>query len=249
MTPERRQIRLLASVTSESEARVAALCGADIIDCKDPRTGALGALAPDVVRAIRSAVTRKIPVSAAVGDVPCAEPGRIAEVARAMAKAGADFVKIGIFAPGDAAATIKAIGALDLDQCELVGVLFADRAPDLALIEAMARAGFSGAMLDTADKSQGTLSDHLSPAEIKDFVARVRDAGLFAGLAGSLRATHVATLASLAPDVLGFRGALCKDGDREAPIDAAALLTVKGALRAAGRGQAGRRARVEERVQ
>ncbi len=249
MTPERRQIRLLASVTSESEARVAALCGADIIDCKDPAAGALGALPADVVAAIRAAVPRKVPVSATLGDLPCAEPGRIADGARAIAKAGADFVKVGVFAPGDAAATIKTLGALDLGRCELVGVLFADRTPDFALIEAMARAAFVGAMLDTADKSRGALADHLSHEVLKDFVARVHEAGLFAGLAGSLRATHVAALAPLAPDVLGFRGALCKDGDREAAVDAAALLAVKGAVRGAGRGQAGRRVRVEERAQ
>ena len=81
-------------------------------------------------------------------------------------------------------------------------------------------------------------------------MARVREAGLFAGLAGSLRATHVATFASLAPDVLGFRGALCKDGDREAPIDPAAILAVKGSAATPRRAaQASRRVRVEERAQ
>ena len=35
---------LLASVASPEEARIAAACGVDIIDLKNPRAGALGAL-------------------------------------------------------------------------------------------------------------------------------------------------------------------------------------------------------------
>ena len=49
-------MRLLVSVADAAEARAALAGGADIIDAKEPRHGALGAVAPDVLRAIRNAV-------------------------------------------------------------------------------------------------------------------------------------------------------------------------------------------------
>ncbi len=59
-----------ASVTSEAEVLCAASGGADIIDCKDPAMGALGALPHVVVARIREAVPAHIPVSATIGDPP-----------------------------------------------------------------------------------------------------------------------------------------------------------------------------------
>ena len=47
---------LLASVTGPDEAALMLTHGADIIDLKDPSNGALGALAPDVVRATVAAI-------------------------------------------------------------------------------------------------------------------------------------------------------------------------------------------------
>lgn len=47
--------RLLASVTNDREARLVASLGADVIDAKNPSTGALGALPAATVTAIRAA--------------------------------------------------------------------------------------------------------------------------------------------------------------------------------------------------
>ncbi len=51
--------------------------------------------------------------------------------------------------------------------------------------------------------------------------------GMFAGLAGSLRAEHVPALLQLGPDVLGFRGGLCPRGDRTGGIDPEAVRVVR----------------------
>ena len=59
----------LASVTTVAEAELAARCGADIIDCKDPAQGALGALPVRTVTAIRRGVPPSLPVSATIGDL------------------------------------------------------------------------------------------------------------------------------------------------------------------------------------
>ena len=49
-------MRMLVSVRDVGEARVAADGGADFIDCKEPRAGALGGLAVETIGAIVEAL-------------------------------------------------------------------------------------------------------------------------------------------------------------------------------------------------
>jgi uncharacterized protein (UPF0264 family) len=245
MTARRRHVSFLASVTDENEARLAARAGADIIDCKDPGSGALGALPHAAVRAIRAAVPRRIPVSATIGDLVC-EPDSVGDAVVAMAATGVDYVKVGLFPGDETAATIARLGTLPLGDCRLVGVLLADRDPDFSLLDGMRGTGFAGAMLDTAGKGAGTLVDCLSVSDLREFVAAARGAGLFAGLAGSLRPDQIEELLALEPDVLGFRGALCVESDRESGIDAARLRAVRRAIPRVGREPAQDAAGLEE---
>jgi uncharacterized protein (UPF0264 family) len=224
-----RLVRFLASVTSEAEARLAAREGADIIDCKDPAAGALGALPHAVVAAIRASLPATIPVSATIGDLP-AEPERVLDAARAMAAAGCDIVKIGLFPGGDPLATIAHLGRHLAPATPLVAVLMADAPHDPALVRALGDAGFTGVMLDTANKDGRTLLDHRTPDVLRAFVTQAQDAGMFAGLAGSLRRSQVPELLALKPDVLGFRGALCKASDRRSALDATAVADVRAAI-------------------
>jgi (5-formylfuran-3-yl)methyl phosphate synthase len=229
MFDEPRQVRFLASVMSAAEARVAVENGADIVDCKDPNAGALGALATDLVASIAASVT--VPVSATLGDLPVG-PERIAQAALEKARTGVAYIKVGIFPGGDARKAIAALGQLDLGDAQLVGLLLADRDPDFSLLEAMADAGFAGAMLDTADKVAGSLPDVMDIEEIAQFVAAAHSSGLFAGLAGALRLRHIPMLAALRPDIMGFRGALCRNDNRTAELDGVAVKAVSYALSA-----------------
>jgi uncharacterized protein (UPF0264 family) len=229
MTLERRHVRFLASVTNESEGKLAATCGADIIDCKNPSKGALGALPVDVVRAVREAVPAHVPVSATIGDLP-AEPEPVLAAVRAMAATGVDYVKVGFFTGGDARATIERLGEARLANVRLVGVLLADRDPDFSLVDDMQRADFLGVMLDTAGKDGQTLRDYMSASKLHQFVRDAQSAGLLAGLAGSLRLADIPDLLALAPDILGFRGALCAARRREGALDAAAVRAVRHAI-------------------
>jgi uncharacterized protein (UPF0264 family) len=230
-----RAIRLLASVRDAEEAARAAVGGADIIDCKDPAAGALGALGADVVRRVRAVVPAEIPVSATIGDL-ASEPGPVVRAVGEMAAAGADLVKVGFFGVGEARATIAALGALDLGASRLVGVLIADRTPELALVAEMGRAGFRAVMLDTADKASPALPELVNDVFLSAFVERGRRAGLMVGLAGALRLRHIPPLLALAPDVLGFRGALCHNEDRQAELDDRSLARVRAAIPRAGQG-------------
>lgn len=228
-TTKHRLVRLLASVTSEAEALVAATGGADIIDCKDPAMGALGALPHAVVARIRDAVPAHIPVSATIGDLP-AEPEPVVSAARAMAATGCDIVKVGLFPGGDLRATVAHLGRHVAPQTSLVAVLLADAPFDTTLVAALGDAGFSGVMLDTASKDGRSLLDHRDADALRAFIAEAHAAGLFAGLAGSLRVTQIPELLALEPDVLGFRGALCRASDRRASLDASALAAVRRAI-------------------
>jgi uncharacterized protein (UPF0264 family) len=224
-----RFVRFLASVTSEAEARLAARAGADIIDCKDPTAGALGALPHEVVARIRAAVPAHIPVSATIGDL-AAEPEPVLRAARAMAATGCDIVKVGLFAGGDARATVGHLGRHLARQTSLVAVMMADAPLDLALVPALGEAGFAGVMLDTASKDGRTLLDHRAPEALRAFIAVAHAAGLFAGLAGSLRLAQIPDLLAHHPDVLGFRGALCRASDRRSALEASALADVRRAI-------------------
>lgn len=227
-TTKHRSVRLLASVTNEAEARIAVAGGADIIDAKDPSQGALGALPHAVVAAIRAAVPPDVPVSATIGDLP-SEPEVVLSAARAMAATGCDIVKIGLF-PGAPHDTILHLGQHLAHEIPLVAVLIADAPADEALLPALGEAGFAGVMLDTALKDGRTLRDHRSADELRSFVMAARSAGLFAGLAGSLRNAQIPELLALDPDVLGFRGALCRASDRRSTLDPSAFADVRNAI-------------------
>jgi dihydroneopterin aldolase len=64
-------------------------------------------------------------------------------------------------------------------------------------------------------------------ASLREFVGACRGYGMMTGLAGSLEAPDVPRLLLLAPDYLGFRGALCVGRDRSARIDPASIGVIR----------------------
>jgi dihydroneopterin aldolase len=220
--------RMLAAVSGPEEATLALAGGADVIDLKDPTRGALGAVDPAMVRATVALVAGRRPVSAATGEMPM-QPDTVLPAARAMAAAGADMVEQGIFPGGAPKACIGALAPLAA-RTRLVAVLFADRAPDFGLLPLLAEHGFAGAMLDTAEKGGRGLLDATPLPRLREFLAACRAHGLQAGLAGALEPPDVPRLLLLGPDVLGFRGALCRAGDRRAALDLDAVQAIRGLI-------------------
>jgi uncharacterized protein (UPF0264 family) len=219
---------LLASVRAEEEAVLAIEAGADIIDLKDPHAGALGALALPVIRAIVAQVRAisTAPVSATIGDLADGEIDEMRRRVEATASTGVDFVKVGI-ARGSNARTALALLA---DQPAAVVPLFlVDGGLELELIEAACAFGFPIVMVDTGNKHAGSLFDCVAYATLQQMLDLVRAAGARAGLAGSLRADHVAALRALEPDIAGFRGALC-DGARTGRLDPDKVRALRAAL-------------------
>lgn len=220
---------MLASVNSLEEALIVLDAQVDIIDLKQPAQGALGALETAEVRDIVSAINGRCPVSATVGDLPM-QAGVVFNAVADMAKTGVDYIKIGFFPGGDSLGTLNELSALAQEH-PLIAVLFADTAPDInTLLPALKEAGFKGVMLDTMDKSKGSLTELMTAADIVKFVAQAKVHRLLCGLAGSLRQQDIRTLAPLKADYLGFRGALCRHHQRTDRLDRQAIEQIKQAL-------------------
>jgi (5-formylfuran-3-yl)methyl phosphate synthase len=214
---EPHRTKLLASVMNLEEAQIALDGGADIIDLKNPLAGALGALPLNDIRAIVKMINQQRPVSATIGDLPMDEK-MICAAVEATANTGVDYIKIGFFKSNNLLACISALSPL-AQQHKLIAVLFADQQPDFSLLDDLAKAGFHGVMLDTADKQKGSLRDHIQHIDLIEFISMAHKDNLFCGLAGSLRLGDVNELFELMPDYLGFRGALCEESVREQKIN------------------------------
>ena len=215
----------LASVADAEEAELALAHGADVIDLKDPARGALGALQIDRARQIVDRVGRRRALSAVVGD-EAMRPDALARAASAAARMGIDYVKVGMFPSPRRAECIAALARV-AGRTKLVGVMFVDDGGDLALVAAMAEAGFAGAMLDTAHKDRGRLLSYMDLPALQEFVEQCWSHNMMAGLAGSLEMPDVPRLLLLQPDVLGFRRALCDGQDRTARLNARCLDIVR----------------------
>jgi (5-formylfuran-3-yl)methyl phosphate synthase len=213
-------MKLLISVRSVDEALLAASGGADFIDLKEPRDGALGALPLATIRECVAALRGcGLPVSATIGDAP----RDIADAVQRVADCGVDLVKVGI-ERNDAARELLTM----LGRCgrRVVPVLIADRGLDASLVAHAAGLGFVGLMVDTADKHAGSLFDCVPLSAVHHFIAAARAASLMCGLAGALRSEHLPSLIALAPDFAGFRTAVC-NGDRSGAMDPQRLLALR----------------------
>ena len=224
--------RLLASVTGPEEAELALRSGADLVDLKDPSSGALGALPIQAIRTILTRVASRAQTSATIGDLP-ADPGLVLDAIRATAATGVDYVKIGFFSGDHVRACLPAVADLARQTpigAAIVAVLFADRSPPIADLTPFSQACCAGVMLDTADKGSGRLLECLTPETLAAFVRQAQGLGLLCGLAGSLRLADIPVLLPLGPDYLGFRGALCDSGQRARTLDPERLRAVREAI-------------------
>jgi uncharacterized protein (UPF0264 family) len=209
---------LLASVRSADEAFDAAGAGAELIDLKEPRAGALGALdAGDIMHIVRELHARYPvrPISATIGDIPVEALEIIATRVMEMNDAGVDYVKVGI-TPGPAAE--RCLQHLASLPAAVVPVLLCDAGVDAEVDEVLvaqaAQLGFAGVMFDTMHKNGLTLFDCVDAGALAQWMKLVTAHGGMTGLAGSLGWAHLAQIRALAPDVAGFRTALCTDGRR-----------------------------------
>ncbi len=220
---------LLASVRSISETQTILDLSVDVLDLKDPADGALGALDIDVIRKVVALVDKRIKVSATAGNLP-AHPGPAIEKVRALVTTGVDFVKVGFFSPLYLETYPGALCQVT-SQIPTVGVLFADRLVDFeGPCTILKQSGFAGVMLDTADKNAGSVRTLLTRKQLAAFIRQAHTHSLFCGIAGSLKLEDVKALATLGPDYLGFRTALCTNHLRSGTICVESVKQIKSLL-------------------
>jgi uncharacterized protein (UPF0264 family) len=229
--------RMLVSVRDVAEALSAAAAGADFIDLKEPRAGALGGLALPTLRAVVAALREVMAassaqgaapaISATIGDWPMAQCDAIIAQVHAVAECGVDYVKVGIENDADAPEVLRALAACGR---AVVPVFIADRGVDAYLRTLACALPFPALMLDTADKQAGSLFDCMDDAALRRFVRQARRAGRLVGLAGALRIEHLPQLKRLAPDFAGFRSAVCS-GARTSELVPAKVRALRARLR------------------
>jgi (5-formylfuran-3-yl)methyl phosphate synthase len=234
-------MKLLVSVVDAAEARLALAGGVDVVDVKNPAEGPLGAPAPAVIAQVRHVVPADQPLSVAIGDLPSL-PGTAALAALGAARAGAAYVKIGLWGPSttaDAAAVLRAAREAVDGGAEVVAVAYADAArvpsrplPPRDLVTAARDAGVSGCLLDTAVKDGRGLLAWLAPEELAAWVADAHAAGLEAALAGALRAEDLPAVRAVGADVAGVRSAACAGGRRDGPLEAGRVRALRALCRA-----------------
>ena len=203
---------LLASVRSSEEAFDAAQAGADLIDLKEPRGGALGCVSIDEIKRIVAMLRARYPVkpiSATIGDVPTEARDEIAARVIEVSDTGVDYVKVGV-TPGPAAR--RCLVELAGLPAAVVPVLLCDAGIDEDLTRFAVELGFAGIVFDTVMKDGRTIFDCVDVDTLKACLRVAGAGGGMTGLAGSLRWAQLAMIHELAPDIAGFRTALCGDG-------------------------------------
>jgi uncharacterized protein (UPF0264 family) len=215
-------MRLLVSVANAEEAAAARDGGADLVDAKDPSSGALGAVSLPTLSEIHAAVVGARPLTAALGYAE--NEDAIEHLAREYAATGCAFVKVGFAGtPSAARAAALIAGAVrgahqgHPGRCGVVAVAYADAELDAslspaALLDVAARAGAAGILLDTANKRGPGLSELMNTRALSAWVARAHKVGLLVALAGRLTLNDLPWVADCGADIAGVRSAACNAG-------------------------------------
>lgn len=215
--------RLLVSVRSAEEAEIALAGGADVIDVKEPRRGALGPSDPAVWREIQLVVEAQAITSAALGELLHDPVGQLAGQTNGFA-----FAKIGLAdcrLHDDWKLTWdRTVNALPRSVYP-VPVAYADhaRARSPRIEEVLELAQTSSArllLIDTFDKRAGRLLDHLPLDFLTTLLDQAAARDVQVALAGSLQLNDIDKLLPLAPAYIGVRGAACRGG-RDGVVDLA----------------------------
>ncbi len=217
-TIQRPMTGLLVSVRSSGEARLALEGGADLVDLKEPRRGALGWAEPAVWPEVVSAVAGRVPTSVALGEM--SEAGK---PPYPSALAAFQFAKLGLAGcrtwadwPQRWARQLQLLPA----GVTPVAAIYADwqdaesPRPE-EILQHAAGSNCGVALFDTFCKTRGDLLDHLGHGEL-------------AG--GSLGPATIRQVLTLQPDYIAVRGAACRGG-RTGDVDAGLIRELRRLVR------------------
>jgi uncharacterized protein (UPF0264 family) len=209
---------LLVSVRSGEEAFTALEGGADVIDVKEPNRGSLGAADMSSIRDVVRAVNGRAPVTAAMGE--------LVDLVATHNGSGSSTVPIGVslFKTGlshcDASIDWPAAWKRVIDanpNSRPVAVVYADwraaQSPTPSdVLAAAVKFECPALLIDTWNKSTGSLFDHWPADDLREFLSQVRARNISVVLAGSLTEEGVRLAARLRPDLIAVRSAVCESG-------------------------------------
>jgi len=220
--------RLLVSVRTLAEARIAVEGGCDIVDLKEPLHGSLGKLNSSVLEEICATLSTEFPnltLSAALGEATETTPEIIHPLSNAL-----HFVKLGCAGLNTSNRsnsewltrweTARELWQPDLGaSTQWIAVAYADweraHAPHpRELLSAAIETGSRGVLIDTFMKDGRGLLEWMSTAELATMSRICGDHGIWFAVAGSLRVEDLTELSQVTPDIVGVRGAACRRGDR-----------------------------------
>jgi len=221
-------VKLLISVESIAEAKKIKNSNFDILDIKNPQEGSLGVNFPHVIKGIRDEFP-DFPLSAAGGDLP-ELPGLVSQVAFGLAHLNLDYIKLGLYGLQDFEAALnilreakRAVEMSNAKNTKIIAAAYADFREEntfspFLLNELAAETRIDGVMIDTLNKKDKNLFSFLKEKELKTFVNDAKKFNLITALAGSLKVNDLDKLQNIEADIIGFRGAVCKNDDRSAEI-------------------------------
>lgn len=235
---------LLVSVRSVAEACSALEGGADVIDVKEPERGPLGAADVATIEGVVEVVAGRVPVTSALGELPeLVAAARGGSLPRLVA--GVSLFKVGLAGCGDLAewqtnwqrliGEVSGGASLSSNRPRPAAVVYADwhaaQAPSPGeVLRAGVELGCPALLVDTWNKSGGSLFDCWPMESLADFVAAVGERGLAIVLAGSLTAENVSRAVALGPSLIAVRGAACKAG-RQSAVSASRVRMLREVLR------------------
>lgn len=224
--------KLLVSVRDVAEAQLCLGCGVDILDLKEPNGGALGSVdaktldAVSLLAADRPVSQRPI-LSFAAGELIDWEHGRWPRLLDRYSVALVDrfqFVKIGLaqameldrwqdswnrlFGNLPDSTQPVAVGYFDHAQC---GAPSIDEVIEFAAHSNLVQT----VLLDTFCKKRD-LFGWFDDEQLKNAIEKCHRGGLVVVIAGSLSSANLWRVKCLRPDFVGVRGAVCKQGRRNA---------------------------------
>ena len=216
---------LMVSVQNVAEALEAERGGADVVDIKNLQEALVGSGHPSVVREVKGQIPPEKHVSVTLGVVP-SQPGTVAMAAYAAAVLDATSVKVG-FCQTDYETAVETLRqsrrAMEGFNTKLIGSLFADNhlyngLDPLCMVQLAKEGECDGFLIDTLSKDGRNLFDFIPEAKLKEIVLEGKELGLSTSLSGHLRIEDLDELARINPDIVGVRGAVCSQGERDRAV-------------------------------
>lgn len=228
---------LLVSVKDQTEALASISGGTDILDIKDPQNGPLGMADPEIIESILDLAGqfKTVKSSVALGEM---EEWTDSRPIPALLNR-ADYLKVG---PGEFTDLSKwfaqLLGLVDrfrvagVDQPAWIAVLYAEsisgnflrsaKQHDLdQLVVQLKKNDFAGLLIDTANKSSGSLRCYFNDDQLKEIITKLNSQNLLCSLAGRLSFEEIESMINheIQPDYFAVRSAACIANDRQAEVE------------------------------